>query len=330
MLKPTGLLGRFVLIALTVAMGPRITSAQSARSSKAGISYPAPSVSAMVLEIANQKGFFKDEGVEALLVRVPGTPGVQGMLAGEFDFSTNVGSALNAALRGATFKVVMLNESTLFWLYGKPDISSPNSLKGKKIGMSTRGSLTDINLTAYLQKHGIDPTREVLKIVIGDPGTRLAALVNGSTDAAVLSPPATVRARSLGLKPIAFFGDEVESIYTGLATTDRLIKEDPSKIQRVIRASLKGLRYLKANKSGSLALMMKTLRIDEQSALATYEETVGAFSDTGLRDNSYLAKIVALQGRFSQVSNPPSVERLFDFSFMKSANEQLADWKIPN
>jgi len=199
----------FAIAALCVPID--VVSAQSTpvRSNKASISYPAPSVSAMVLEIANQKGFFKEEGVEATLVRVPGAPGVQGMLAGEFEFSTNVGSALNASLRGATFKIVMLNESTLFWLYGKPEISSPNLLRGKKIGMSTRGSLTDINLTALLQKYGMDPSRDVLKIVIGDPGTRLVALQSGSIDAAVLSPPATIRALSLGLKPVAFFGEEV-------------------------------------------------------------------------------------------------------------------------
>jgi NitT/TauT family transport system substrate-binding protein len=283
----------------------------------------------MVLEIANQKGFFRDEGIETTLVRVPGAAGVQGMLAGEFDFSTNVGSALNASLRGATFKLVMLNESTLFWLYGKAEITSPHSLKGKKIGMSTHGSLTDINLTALLQKFGIDPARDILKIVIGDPGTRLAALHNGSTDAAVLSPPATVRARALGLKPVVFFGEEVESIYTGLATTDKLIKDEPDKIQRVIRASLKGLRYLKSNKPGTVALMAKTLRIDEQLASATYDETVSAFIDSGLRDNSYLKTIVELQSRFAQVSNPPPIDRLFDFSFMKNANEQLKQWRVP-
>jgi NitT/TauT family transport system substrate-binding protein len=327
MLQYIGVL--LIILALFVPIDVVFAQPTSVRSYKVNISYPAPSVSAMVLEIANQKGFFKEEGVEATLVRVPGTPGVQGMLAGEFDFSTNVGSALNASLRGATFKLVMLNESTLFWLYGKPEISSPNMLRGKKIGMSTRGSLTDINLTALLQKYGIDPSKDVLKIVIGDPGTRLAALSIGSTDAAVLSPPATVRARALGLKPVAFFGEEVESIYTGLVTTDKLIKEEPEKVQRTIKASLKGLRYLKGNKPGTVALMGKTLRIDDQLANATYDETVGAFIDSGFRENSYLAKIVTLQSRFAQVANPPPVDRLFDFSFMRNANEQLRDWRVP-
>ena len=113
----------------------------ASRTNNVAISFPAPSISAMVLEIASQKGFYKEEGVDVTLVRVPGTPGVQGLLAGEFEFTTNVGIALNASLKGATFKQVMLNESTLFWLYTKPEINSIEKLKGKTIAMSTRGSL---------------------------------------------------------------------------------------------------------------------------------------------------------------------------------------------
>jgi hypothetical protein len=78
-----------------------------------------------------------------------------------------------------------------------------------------------------------------------------------------------------------------------------------------------------------VALLVKTLRIDEQLAAATYDETVSAFIDSGLRDNSYMSTIISLQSRFAQVTNPPRVDLLIDFSFIKSAIEQLKDWKVP-
>jgi NitT/TauT family transport system substrate-binding protein len=318
-----------ILICLLGSKETIAAQVTASRPNKATISYPAPSISAMVLEIADQKGFYKEEGLDIGLVRVPGTTGVQGMLAGEFDLATNVGTALNASLKAAAFKLIMLNESTLFWLYAKPEINSVAKLKGKKIAMSTRGSLTDINLTSLLQKYEIDPVRDVLKIVITDPGTRLVALHSGSVDAAVLSPPSTVRARTLGLRPVVFFGDEVESIYTGLSTTDKFIREEPEKVQRIVRASLKGLRYLKGNKQGSVALMVKTLRIDEPTASVTYDETIGAFLITGFQESSYLEKIVKLHSRFAQVENPPPTDRLSDFSFIRRANDQLRDWRLP-
>jgi NitT/TauT family transport system substrate-binding protein len=280
-----------VLSVMTFARsGNAWAQGQASRLENSLLSYPAFSISLMPALIAQQKNFYQEEGLSVTLLQAPGTPGIQAMMAGQVDFSTNVGIALSAILRSVPFKIIMLNETTLFWLYSKPNITSLASLKGKTVGMSTQGSLTDINLSAVLEKNGLDPQRDVTKIVIRDSGTRIAALETGSLDAAVLPPPWTIRAKSLGFKPLVFFGNEIASVYTGMATTEKLIKERPDKVFRFVKASLKGLKYLKANRNESVTIMAKAIRIDEKLARDSYDDTIGAFFANGYRDDDYLSK----------------------------------------
>ncbi len=321
--------GTIILVVFSLT-GKAWTQALSARLESSVLSYPASSISLMPALIAEQKHFYQDEGLSVALLQAPGTPGIQAMMAGQVDFSTNVGIALSAILRGAAFRIVMLNETTLFWLYSKPNITSVASLKRKTVGISTQGSLTDINLSAVLEKNGIDPQHDVTKIVIRDSATRIAALETGSLDAAVLPPPWTIRAKSLGFKPLVFFGDEIASVYSGIATTEKLIKERPDKVSRFVKASLKGLKYLKANRNESVAIMAKAIRIDDKLARDTYDDTISAFFANGYRDDVYLSRAIQLQSRVAQIKDSPSVDRVFDFRFVKKANDELRGWAIPN
>ena len=90
-----------------------------------------PAVSAFA--IARERGYYRQEGLDAQLVVIPSALGMQALLGGNIKFSTAGGSGLLPILRGAPVKYVFTTFSRpMFWLYARPDIRSVESLKGKK------------------------------------------------------------------------------------------------------------------------------------------------------------------------------------------------------
>ena len=66
----------------------------------------------------------------------------------------------------------------------------------------------------------------------------------GTIDAGVLSPPFNAMAKQLGYRTLAYFGDYVEQSLSGLGTSDKLIRERPELVKRMLNATLKSLRYI--------------------------------------------------------------------------------------
>ena len=67
------------------------------------------------------------------------------------------------------------------------EIKKPEDLRGKKIGISRYGSLTDIILREGLRQYKLNPEKDVVILQVGGEGPRLAALKAGAVDGAMLS-----------------------------------------------------------------------------------------------------------------------------------------------
>lgn len=74
------------------------------------------------------------------------------------------------------------------------------------------------------------------------------------------------------MKELLFFGNEVKNSWGTLATTDKLIKEQPKMIAGYLRASLKALRYMRQERHGTIAAVAKFSNISRQLAARTYDD----------------------------------------------------------
>ena len=118
------------------------------------IGYVSRSTLDMPFMIARERGFFHEEGLDAEFIFMKAIQTVQVMLAGGIDFGTPTGTAISAAVNGADVRVVFaLSDKPSFELIAQPSITSVQELRGKRIGISAPGSLTEILARQILLAH---------------------------------------------------------------------------------------------------------------------------------------------------------------------------------
>ena len=219
----------FFIFILTFAAPP--SRAQDGRS-LVRVHIPGFSPSSIPFQIAEEQGFYHQEGIDVRSLRMKTGSGVQAMLAGDIDVSQITGpTVLAAILQGAPLKVVMVfNDKPTYRLYVKKEIRSFADLKGAKIGSSTPGSTSDRLLKIVLEKNNIHWQKETLIVYIGTTEVVLKALKSGAIDAAVVTPPADFLAQEGGFHELATFENEVAGrIYDGKVSafvSNGLISED--------------------------------------------------------------------------------------------------------
>src|ERR1043165_5766001 len=91
------------------------------------------SPNALLYRFATEKGFYREEGLDVLLIQAGMLPGIQGLVGGSFQFSQILGQGAGAVLRGVPLKIVMVFDTRpLNWLFARKEIKAVQDLKGGK------------------------------------------------------------------------------------------------------------------------------------------------------------------------------------------------------
>ena len=107
-----------VFILIGVASLSAAIAADTAKVHRTGIGSP----NAFIFVAGADKGFYKDNGIDALTIMAQPQVGVQGLIGGSFDFSQILGATTTAIMRGVGLKIVMVFDSKpQFWLFGAPE-----------------------------------------------------------------------------------------------------------------------------------------------------------------------------------------------------------------
>ncbi len=237
-------------------------------------------------EIAKRKGFYKEEGLEVRKVAVRTGLHVAALLAGELDYSTVTGSILVATLQGIPIKTVMgWFDRPLHMLIARPQIKKLADLKGKKIAVSSFGSTPHVIVREAFGQNGMNPDKDATFLAIGGSSDRLAALIAGSVDATPLDVAYIEKIERLGFSNVLYLGDVVDLRLGGFAVATEKIDKNPSQIVRVIRATLKGVKFLKNNKEETLTIMRDYLGLSE-----THVDKVYRYALRSLNENGGVAK----------------------------------------
>src|SRR6266576_6022714 len=175
----------FALIICLTAARPTAAQLKKIRFSTSSIA-----VTEMQFRIAQMKGFYREEGLDLETVLIRGSVGMQALIGGSVDYASAAGSIIAAGVRGAPVRLVLIvNSKPQFDLVGQPEIKSVQQLKGKVIGISSRGGAVDLLTQLILTHHGVTPNKDATLIVIGTPEELATALRTGRIAACLLSPP---------------------------------------------------------------------------------------------------------------------------------------------
>ena len=293
--------------------------------------------------LAEQLGEFKKAGVEVELINFKGGSqaltavigGSADVVSGYFDHCVNL-AAKNQALEA----FVVYDRYPGFALVVSPKnsgaIKSVKDLAGKKVGVSAPGSSTDFFLKYMLAKNGVDPN-SVGVVGIGLEATAVAAMEQGSVDAAIMLDPAItlLQGKNKDLKILSdtrtqhdtmeVFGGE----YPGgaLYTRSDWIAKHEKETQALTNAIVATLKWLHAHTPEEIMAKMPEDMVggDKALYLAALKNTIPMYSTTGRMDPKGAQAVLAV---FSQ-SSPEVAKANIDLSktytnkFVDRANEKL-------
>jgi NitT/TauT family transport system substrate-binding protein len=278
--------------------------------------------------IAKGLGFYQDEGLNIEIIAMPGGLATQALVAGDLHFSTSSGSSLNASLRGIKLKVVYVNlDRPLYRLWSwRDEIRTVTDLRGRGIGVASRGDTMEGAANLMLRKHGMDPVRDVIWVALGTAG-RLPSLISKKVDSAVLgfADSHLLQTRGHPVHEVANIGKEIKMLYTGLATSEELLLKRPDLARRFIRATVKGREFLKRYKIQSLALGKKYDRSPDDVRSADYDATMEMMTTDGTEDLETQKSDIEI-GRHSlgiQKEVPP--QQVFDFRLVQEVYKELRE-----
>src|SRR5713226_6803629 len=312
------------LALLSVLLAVSVWSGDDLAAEQIKVHNPSFDISVVTLFVAQDKGYFRDEGLEPLFILA--TPGV-GINAGDFDFSAAGGSASTAIARNIPLKVVLIHTfKPGFWIFARESMS-PAQLRGKKLAVSTLGSLPHTLARLALRKLGLDADKEVVMIAAGTDDTRFTALKSGVVDAAVLNAPWSVRARRQGLKEILFVSEETYGLSGGVVTSAKMIQTRPETVLKFVTGAVKGLKYFISNREGAIPILVKYMRMDTDMVKEVYDTTIQTFTADGMRGEDFMRSEAQIQAAALGLKELPQPERPFDLSFARKANEKLKSWK---
>lgn len=264
---------RLIVALLVLTSIPILSSlAVCATANKIRMSYAALSGAVAPLWVAKDMGFFEKQGLDVDLVLIQSGPrSVSTLLSGDMGIiNTGANSAIAANLGGAKDVVLIASfyNTLVFSIIGKPEIASVNALKGKTLGITQVGSLSDFTARLALSRVGLNPNRDVTLLPTGDYSGMLVSLRKSTIDAGVMSAPTTLQARKLNFREILDVGSTgIEYAGTSLATTRVFIREMPSTVRAVVAAIIEAIHFLKTDKNGSIRVLARWTKSRDREVL---------------------------------------------------------------
>jgi NitT/TauT family transport system substrate-binding protein len=260
----------------STAPGPASTALEPARFVVTAI---AMSISAAA--VAQELGYFAEEGIDAELVYVAGAAQpAQALVAGEVQFVGGAGAtAVPATLEGADLVVIANHIATYPFTIQSVNYQRLEDLRGTRLGITRRGAASEFAAKYALRRAGLEADQDVILVQMGGEPEALAGLESGAADAAVLSEFGTVQARARGYRELVDVSKlGADYALTGLVTTRKVVAERPDFVRRFVRGWVRGVAASVVNPQASLPIITRFIKAEDSpqvhDAYALYTSVV--------------------------------------------------------
>ncbi len=238
---------------------------------KVRVGVPSVGVANIIIFIAKEGKLYEKHGLDAEVITVNGSGiGSKALISGGIDIIPIATPTVIAAnLAGADMQILAHTmPGVVHAMMVKPEIKRVEDLKGKKIGVSSLGSLTDFLVRTIARKKGLNPDRDLTLIVMGGDAERLTALRAGAVDASAMSHPGYGRARRMGFQMLWDSAKEIDYPWMEITTRRETIRKDRELVTQYMKAHLEGISLFKKDPEFSKRVIKKTLRMDEDDLVA--------------------------------------------------------------
>lgn len=318
--------GRLIgLVSVLLLVWPSHAHAQD----KIKIAYSSTDTLNQIWTIAQDAGFYKKNGLDVELVYIGSTTvGIAAIVSQDVQVGNAAGSGVaNAAVRGADAVSVACTINVLAYeLVVLDTIKSAEDIKGKAIGISRFGSVSDVAARELLKGLGLRPMEDVKILQVGGAAERAAGFSRGVI-AGFPSPPGNVNLIPGGLphRILADMGDLKTPYplpFICAVTTKSYLAKNRSVVQRVVMSLIEASHYFKTNREGSQKIIARYLRSANKSYLdSSYDSTVKILERVPYTSREGMK--IQLEEALKQAPNSKvTVDTLIDDSIVRELEKQ--------
>jgi len=286
---------------------------------KTTIHIPGKSVSVMVFYFGKDKGFFFEEGIDAQLVAMSPPVAIAAMVAGELDFSTTLGAATTAIMRGSSLKrVFYVQQDPTFALTAQPEIKTIRELTGKVIGVNAPTDAMGMSAKLILKGNRIDPSQVTfLSTQVTEKAYR--ALLSKRIAATLLPPPYAEEAEARGYSRLAEAKDYAPLSTIGLVASMQALIKNPGKVQAIIRGLLKTMAYLQnpMNRHEMVQYIAGSFKMEPSVAEKALASMLATYSPDGTKPRKAVEREIEIYREALQVAKAFTPDDLEDLSILK-------------
>ena len=230
--------------------------------------------------VAMDQGYYKAEGLDARFISLTGRALVTAALAGSVDFIPIPSGGAQAALSGAEIRYVVGESLKSQWLIvARPNVAKVEDLRGKAVGYGRVGAADyDEGAAVMRRAFNMEVGKDYKVISFQGETERVAALINGDIEAALISVAHAPKALNAGMKILVRTGDYIQRAGGTVWTRKAFADQNPEVIPKFIRAIAKGVTYYRDNREGSIKTLREHLGIDnDKDAGIVWEQTHNTF-----------------------------------------------------
>jgi len=282
-------------------------------------------VAFLPIYLTQDKGFFKDEGLDVLVVMFnAGATNLQAMIGGDVQIMAGgVPETVLARAGGADIKNFWAISNVMpFQIYGSAKLKSLEQSKGKKFAISRFGSLSEFLTRSALKHSGVDP-RDVTMLQIGATPARFTTLASGIVDATILWFPVTERAKAAGMNKLF----DLKDLYpnwtnVGFIARENWLAKEKEQTTKFLRAYQRGVRYTRENRNDGIRTLEKYVGLNAAEAAAGYDEYRESFPLDGRILDAGIVATIEQEIETGRLKGKIAVSEMIDNSFINSLGKR--------
>ena len=282
-------------------------------------------VAFLPIYLTQDKGFFKDEGLDVLVVMFnAGATNLQAMIGGDVQIMAGgVPETVLARAGGADIKNFWAISNVMpFQIYGSAKLKSLEQSKGKKFAISRFGSLSEFLTRSALKQSGVDP-KDVTMLQIGATPARFTTLASGIVDATILWFPVTERAKAAGMNKLF----DLKDLYpnwtnVGFIARESWLAKEKEQTTKFLRAYQRGVRYTRENRDDGIRTLRKYVGLNAAEAAAGYDEYRESFPLDGRILDAGIVATVEQELETGRLKGKIPLSEMIDSSFINSLGKR--------
>ncbi|MFL6797920.1 MAG: ABC transporter substrate-binding protein [Xanthobacteraceae bacterium] len=307
---------------IQVSMPADCAGAETLRVGKAG----REAFSFVPADIGERTGIFKKHGLDIEISSFGGDARIQQAMAADgIDIGLGSGPGLAFIVKGVPIKGIaaMAGPPLLFALVVRNDgsVNTPDDLKGRKVGVSTAGSVTSWIMSEVSRQSGWG-YGGLAQVAIGDDANRIAALKTKSIDAAIVNLAQALNFVQRGEGRVLLrFSELVKDFHIHVIfATDKAITKKPQPLRAFLAGWFETITFMRTHKPETLSIAKGVMGTDEATTDSIYTELMPMFSDTGRFDPKALAVLSKSFVEMKTLPTEPDMSSLYTEEFLPKAD----------